>query len=531
MYVCSNGIKTAVVLQDPQPLNPRKEQENLARIVSWDRRISADAYNFDNAQEFAECMCSAYLKIPDVFRGIQNGCVEGYQLREVESVFSNGKQYGPAYNLERYGRLPGDEGWHGTDWFVTKDFKLISSGGQELEDLFERFITKDLLSLLDHSNQVAIKTLYLYDHSVQSISTGSFVGRAHQAQWDSGPVGFVYMDKKTAIENMAMATDEIRLAMPLEGDRKVRILSDSHDFDGVMRQNGYTQVKPEDLAASAVLESAEGQKCLALAGLGQLYKKDHRLWVLDQKDSSGGRVNAYDIKAIFSYNPGLTKLTDETWKDRAFEAIEGEVKEYDNYLQGEVYGYKLYEGLVEVESCWGFNPGREDIKDLMEDELRGWFGSKMEFEEECGEHFDIEEYLEGNEFPKLWNKIEQDVKDFIVFTDGTSQIYPFGMAAEDILNNKDDVLDEIVGEIYDQHAEYDTDRIYQAVEGHAGISREVQPKLRASDLDPERDYTAQEIMELMKAKAPLDSVIGACERANKRFGKDEKGRGPERDDR
>ena len=36
-----------------------------------------------------------------------------------------------------------------------------------------------------------IKSLFLYDHSVQSISTRSFNGRAQHAEWDSGQVGFI----------------------------------------------------------------------------------------------------------------------------------------------------------------------------------------------------------------------------------------------------------------------------------------------------------------------------------------------------
>ena len=37
--------------------------------------------------------------------------------------------------------------------------------------------------------------LYLYDHSVQSISTESFVGRAVHAEWDSGRLGFILVHK------------------------------------------------------------------------------------------------------------------------------------------------------------------------------------------------------------------------------------------------------------------------------------------------------------------------------------------------
>jgi hypothetical protein len=42
--------------------------------------------------------------------------------------------------------------------------------------------------------------LYLYDHGCISISTKSFVGRAHHAEWDSGQVGLIYVTKDSAAE-------------------------------------------------------------------------------------------------------------------------------------------------------------------------------------------------------------------------------------------------------------------------------------------------------------------------------------------
>lgn len=38
--------------------------------------------------------------------------------------------------------------------------------------------------------------LYLYDHGGISISTKSFIGRAHHAEWDSGQVGFIFVNHK-----------------------------------------------------------------------------------------------------------------------------------------------------------------------------------------------------------------------------------------------------------------------------------------------------------------------------------------------
>ena len=39
-------------------------------------------------------------------------------------------------------------------------------------------------------------------------------------------------------------------------------------------------------------------------------------------------------------------LTDKTWRDRAIEAMKGDVELYDKMLTGDVYGYTLYERAV-----------------------------------------------------------------------------------------------------------------------------------------------------------------------------------------
>lgn len=45
---------------------------------------------------------------------------------------------------------------------------------------------------------IAVKPLYLYDHSGISMSTGSFEGRAPHAAWDSGLVGVAWITRETA---------------------------------------------------------------------------------------------------------------------------------------------------------------------------------------------------------------------------------------------------------------------------------------------------------------------------------------------
>lgn len=47
-------------------------------------------------------------------------------------------------------------------------------------------------------NVVALP-VYLYDHSLQSLSTESFVGRAPHAEWDSGQAGWIYVTHEDII--------------------------------------------------------------------------------------------------------------------------------------------------------------------------------------------------------------------------------------------------------------------------------------------------------------------------------------------
>lgn len=52
--------------------------------------------------------------------------------------------------------------------------------------------------------------LYMYDHSHVGLSIGSFIGRAHHAEWDSGQVGYVYVTKKDILSEFGITeiTDE-----------------------------------------------------------------------------------------------------------------------------------------------------------------------------------------------------------------------------------------------------------------------------------------------------------------------------------
>jgi hypothetical protein len=73
--------------------------------------------------------------------------------------------------------------------------------------------------------------------------------------------------------------------------------------------------------------------------------------------------------------------------------LESEVKEYDYYLTGQCYGFKLYEGDNQIDSCWGFlgeiNDVSKYIKEHLPSECENIIDS-LEFQ--CD--IDEDEYLE-----------------------------------------------------------------------------------------------------------------------------------------
>jgi len=61
--------------------------------------------------------------------------------------------------------------------------------------------------------------------------------------------------------------------------------------------------------------------------------------------------------------------------EKAMNLLRGEVTYYDHYIRGDCYGFQLYNGDEEVDSCWGFigSPDdlREDIEGYLPDEAKG----------------------------------------------------------------------------------------------------------------------------------------------------------------
>lgn len=65
---------------------------------------------------------------------------------------------------------------------------------------------KDILQALEESDLILIKAINMYDHSGITVSTSS--GYPYNDSWDAGCVGFIYVTKKTILEETGYATEE-----------------------------------------------------------------------------------------------------------------------------------------------------------------------------------------------------------------------------------------------------------------------------------------------------------------------------------
>lgn len=507
MYIASNGIKTAVIMQDNNAESPRDPgyQDNITKMVCWHNRYKlGDEHAFKSPNVFAEDMADKYLSQKNVLKALVNGEFKDFRLGE--------ENMDGSFCVEaKIGFIPGKERWERMDWAIKKDSLEVIEGEATFDlemDILDNCWPDEILRACSKYGDVEIMPLYFYEHSGCSISTRSFVGRAHHAQWDSGQVGYIYLDKETTIKNMALAGDKISLAMAVPYAVSQKISRDPADnLETTMTKSGYSLVHADDIKNIDKCRSDDPGDLIIhpdWAKNGLLFKKDHTLFVFEHFNPD----NTLSILPVASFNPDLEHLTDEAWRARAEEAMVGDVKEYDNFLTGEIYGYKLYEGLDEIESTWGFNPGSEDIEKVMNAELCGWFGGKLNFEHELGyEDFDIEEYFENHDFPEVKEDIAKKVATLLYEDFQSQNPFPYAMSFADIRADKDGVLTNIVDMLYDAHEEPTVEKIREAIFEHAGVSREVQPKLSITDLEPGKEYTADELMQLLNKKPSLQDMI------------------------
>ena len=240
------------IAYDTDPQSPR-DWGNLGTMVCWHRRYNlGDDHKYANIDDLLKNLIRDCGTISDdsMIAYVKSGKADGLRLEYNKSD----REWELTYYDDYFKK------WYSAGSY---DAPLDSERGIVADGILENMLTGDLLDLAGKA--YLIKPLYLYDHSIQSISTDSFVGRAHHADWDSGQVGVVYVS-----------------------------------FDDVKKE--YGNASPESV-------------------------------------------------------------------EKAEKVINAEVDNYDSYIRGECYGFRLFEKGEEIDSCWGFLGDFDDALKGIADQL------------------------------------------------------------------------------------------------------------------------------------------------------------------
>lgn len=266
---------TLVILPDDDPINPREDRDNFGRMICFHSRYTlGDEHQYKDSDELFRELVQKSVSEKDIIAYVKDGNVNGVKLEYNRSTHE--------WEVNVYSGFL-------KKWFT--EYTLIAPlEGKETElseAILDQLQSSDLKTLAEKS--FCILPVYLYDHSIQSVSTHSFIGRAQHADWDSGQVGWIYA---------------------------------SHDK---VREE-YGTVTPETV-------------------------------------------------------------------EKAKSLMADEVKEFDYYLTGQCYGFRLYENSEEMDSCWGFLGDLQDVQNYIRDYLPTECKDIVESLEDQYDDIDIEGYL------------------------------------------------------------------------------------------------------------------------------------------
>ena len=180
-----------------------------------------------------------------------------------------------------------------------------------------------------------ILPVYMYDHSGVTINTGGF-----SCGWDSGQVGWIYCEKKKLLEETGYKKYEL-----FDGDTKRKL-----------KVGDYAKVRRDVMKhyfSNCKLDFEDGE-------MGKVVKVHHPkslapLYDVDFDYNNPTKKNRRVVTCIGSAVIPLTNMGEEILK--------GEVQTFDDYLQGNVFGYVVEKDGEEIDSCWGFYPDHEYHKD------------------------------------------------------------------------------------------------------------------------------------------------------------------------
>ena len=165
------------IMLDDEPMNPRTDWDNFGHMVCWHRRYNlGDEHRFEDTNDLLKELVQNSVSPDTVINFVKSGKADRVKLEYDRSA--------GRWEIRSYDT-------HFQKWYHETSFEgRLDANRQEIfESLVDTLPNSDLYTLAAEKN--IILPLNLYDHSMLRMSTGSFLGRAQHAEWDSGQVGCI----------------------------------------------------------------------------------------------------------------------------------------------------------------------------------------------------------------------------------------------------------------------------------------------------------------------------------------------------
>ncbi len=200
--------------------------DNLGTMACWHRRYNlGDKHEFSEPKDLLRSLAEDTLSPKDIIAYVKQGQATNLKLEYDNSTME--------WDLKSYSD-------YFKEWYTeySAEAPLNMEDGVLSYSILQEMEISDLMTLAEQKN--IIMPLFLYDHSIQSISTSTFTGRAQHAEWDSGQVGFVYTSFDAIKENYGdISADTIEKA-------KALLAAEVETYDLFLRGNCYGYELYED---------------------------------------------------------------------------------------------------------------------------------------------------------------------------------------------------------------------------------------------------------------------------------------------
>lgn len=162
---------------DTYPENPR-DWDNEAAMVCWHRRYNlGDQHDYKSPDAFVWTLMDALCTTDELIEYLKSGRCDAARLVESDDNPD-------CWTLQLNAGV----------WKDAEDLDEIQLYNGRLQQAMEDMVfASAVMEMLDDLGKIYYKPLCLYDHSGITISTCDFGDR-----WDSGQVGWVYMDATTS---------------------------------------------------------------------------------------------------------------------------------------------------------------------------------------------------------------------------------------------------------------------------------------------------------------------------------------------